>query len=124
MKVLLTLLSITLCACTTSTVQQRLAAGKKLSFQRDKGNCLACHIIEQGEDPGNIGPALVNIPAKYKSKQQLKAVIWDATQYNKQTSMPPFGRNKILSPEELDLVVDYIWSINTPENTSPDKDTP
>jgi sulfur-oxidizing protein SoxX len=61
-------------------------------------------IIEEGEDPGNIGPTLVNMQQKYPDKEQLKAVIWDATAFNSQSSMPPFGRNKILSPEELDHV--------------------
>ena len=115
MKSLLFLvLSGALAACTSTAMQQRLAQGKEISFQRSKGNCLACHIIEDGEDPGNIGPALVNTQKKYSSKNQLRAIIWDATAFNAQTSMPPFGKNKILSPEELDLVVDYIWSINTP----------
>lgn len=108
--VLISLLS----ACTAPAMQQRLAAGKKISFQRSKGNCLACHVIEDGEDPGNIGPALVDIQAKFNSKEQLKAIIWDATQFNEHTIMPPFGRNKILNSEQLDLVVDYIWSLNTP----------
>ncbi|NOQ13980.1 MAG: sulfur oxidation c-type cytochrome SoxX [Methyloprofundus sp.] len=104
-------LVLSLGGCTLTAKQQRLATGKQLSFQRDKGNCLACHIIEEGEDPGNIGPALVDIQAKFNSKAQLKAVIWDASQFNAQTSMPPFGKNKILTPEELDQVVDYIWSL-------------
>ena len=107
------LFSYSVIACSTATTQQRLAQGKEISFQRSKGNCLACHIIEEGEDPGNIGPALVDIQKNYASKDQLRAIIWDATAFNEQTSMPPFGRNKILSPEELDLVVDYIWSLNT-----------
>ncbi len=112
MKIIILLcLSLSFSACTSSS-KQRLVVGKQLSFQRDKGNCLACHIIEEGEDPGNIGPALVDIQTKFSSKSQLKAVIWDATQFNSQTSMPPFGKNKILSPEELDQVVDYIWSLN------------
>lgn len=100
------------CANTIPVNSQRFSAGKRLSFQQDKGNCLACHIIEEGEDPGNIGPTLNNITTKYQTKEQLKAVIWDATQFNAQSSMPPFGRNQILSPDELDLVVDYIWSLN------------
>ena len=108
------LLSLFLASCTYPDMQKRLATGKDLSFQRSKGNCLACHIIEEGEDPGNIGPALTNMQAKYQTKAQLKAIIWDATEFNAQTSMPPFGKNNILSPEELDLVVDYIWSINAP----------
>ena len=96
--------------------QQSLAAGKQLSFQSDKGNCLACHIIEDGEDPGNIGPALVDIQARFATKLQLKAIIWDATQFNSETSMPPFGKNKILSVEELELVVDYIWTLTDTPN--------
>jgi len=99
-------------ACTYPKVQQDLSIGKQLSFQRNKGNCLACHAIEDGEAPGNIGPALVNISTRFTTKTDLKALIWDATQFNAQTSMPPFGKNKILTPDELDHVVDYIWSLN------------
>ncbi len=119
MKTILFLcLIFNIAACTlplTSSIsrQQRLTLGKQLSFQRDKGNCLACHVIENGEDPGNIGPALVNIQTKYTTKSQLKAIIWDATQFNPQSSMPPFGKNKILTPDELELVADYIWSLTT-----------
>lgn len=108
---LLACLLLSLGACSFVASQQSLAVGKQLSFQRNKGNCLACHIIEEGEDPGNIGPALADIQTKFATKEQLKALIWDATQFNPQTSMPPFGKNKILSPKELDLVVDYIWSL-------------
>ncbi len=99
-------------ACTVLSEKQRLAQGKQLSFQRDKGNCLACHIIEDGIDPGNIGPALTHIPERFTTKAQLKTLIWDATQFNPQTSMPPFGKNKILTTEELERVVDYIWSLD------------
>jgi len=89
----------------------QIQQGKQLSFQRDKGNCLACHEIQQGEAAGNIGPRLHNISAKFKTKKQLKAIIWDATQFNKNTSMPPFGKHKILTAKEIDAVVNYIWSL-------------
>ena len=118
------ILGVVTCAlppASSIAMQQRLLQGKQLSFQRDKGNCLACHIIEEGEDPGNIGPALVNIQLKYATKPQLKAIIWDATEFNAQSSMPPFGKNQILTPEELDLVVDYIWSL-TVSSTQPVKE--
>lgn len=112
MKIALSLgLICLLIACSHSPRQANPAQGKQLSFQRDKGNCLACHAIEDGEDPGNIGPALINIQARFASKEALKDIIWDATRFNPQTSMPPFGKNKILSSEELEHVVDYIWSL-------------
>lgn len=102
---------LTACVTNTEKTGATLIAGKQLSFQRNKGNCLACHIIENGEDPGNIGPALVNMQQRFAKKSELKTLIWDATQFNEKTSMPPFGRNKILSPKELDAVVDYIWTL-------------
>ncbi len=85
--------------------------GKQLAFTRSKGNCLACHVIEDGESPGNFGPPLKAIQKKFKSKQQLRQQIWNATQFNPNTSMPPFGRNKILTEQEIDKVVDYIWQL-------------
>ncbi|WP_349026423.1 sulfur oxidation c-type cytochrome SoxX [Methyloglobulus sp.] len=86
-------------------------AGKQIAFSREKGNCLACHEIENGEFPGNIGPALKNVPSRFKNKQQLREQIWDATHNNPETSMPPFGKNKILSEDEIDLLVDYLWGL-------------
>lgn len=108
-------------ACSIPAKPSRLASGKQLSFQRNKGNCLACHIIEDGKDPGNIGPALVNIQTRFTTKTELKTLIWDASQFNANTSMPPYGKNKILNPEELELVVDYIWSLKSLDR-QPDKE--
>ena len=89
----------------------RLKQGKQLAFQRSKGNCLACHVIENGEMPGNLGPPLKAIQSRFDSKQQLRKQIWDATEFNPETSMPPFGKNKILTEPEIDIVTDYIWSL-------------
>ncbi|MDC9729813.1 MAG: sulfur oxidation c-type cytochrome SoxX [Methyloprofundus sp.] len=113
MKFFIPLCCFFLSACVVNQPKNTLTTkqGKQLSFQRNKGNCLACHVIQDGKDPGNIGPALNNIQQKFATKAQLKALIWDATQFNEKTSMPPFGKNKILTPEELEAVVDYIWSI-------------
>jgi L-cysteine S-thiosulfotransferase len=113
MKIIITLVSFVLvsCAPTTQTKKQPPNAGKQIAFSRDKGNCLACHAIEDGEFPGNIGPALTALSTRFKSKQQLREQIWDATRFNPETSMPPFGENKILSEEEIDQVVDYLWGI-------------
>jgi sulfur-oxidizing protein SoxX len=101
-----------LLGCSTITPPtQPLKAGKEIAFSREQGNCLACHIIADGEFPGNIGPALNNLPSRFKDKQQLKQQIWDATQFNPETSMPPFGKNKILSENEIDQLVDYLWDL-------------
>ncbi|MDE2260689.1 MAG: sulfur oxidation c-type cytochrome SoxX [Betaproteobacteria bacterium] len=88
--------------------------GRSLAFDSVKGNCLACHAIPgepKAESPGNIGPPLVNMKERYPDRAKLRARIWDATVYNPDTSMPPFGRNKILTEHEIDLVTDYIQGL-------------
>jgi sulfur-oxidizing protein SoxX len=86
-------------------------SGKQLAFDRDKGNCLACHAIAGGESPGDIGPPLSGLKKRFKDKRQLYAQIWDAARFNPATSMPPFGRNKVLSDVEIDAVVQYLWGL-------------
>lgn len=85
-------------------------AGKQIAFDRAKGNCLACHQITGGESPGNIGPALVNMKIRYPEKKKLFDRIADATTFNPETSMPPFGKHQILTASELDQVVEFIWT--------------
>lgn len=105
-------LSSLLIACAvTQPSNGKISPGKEIAFSREKGNCLACHEIADGEDPGNLGPPLKNLNARFKSKQQLREQIWDATRFNPETSMPPFGRNKILTEDEIDQTVDYLWGL-------------
>ena len=96
------------------TLAQDAAAieeGKKLSFDRKKGNCLACHMIEGGDLAGNIGPPLLAMQQRYPDRAQLRAQIWDSTVKNPQTLMPPFGRNRILSEDEIDRIVDFLYTL-------------
>ena len=114
MKLLLSLSIFLLFSCSAqnkTTPEAADVSGKQLSFARNKGNCLACHVIENGEFPGNIGPPLKKIQKRFDSKQQLHQQIWDATLFNPDTSMPPFGKNKILTEQEIDEIVDYIWRL-------------
>ena len=85
--------------------------GKKIAFDRKKGNCLGCHMIEDGSAPGNIGPPLVAMKARFPDKSVLRAQIWDATKRNPATMMPPFGKHNILTDKEIDLVTEYIYSL-------------
>ncbi len=85
--------------------------GKKLAFDRKKGNCLACHAIEGGDLPGNIGPPLVAMKARFPDKAKLHAQIYDARKSNPHTIMPPFGPHKILNDEEIDKIVEFIYTL-------------
>jgi len=88
-----------------------IADGKKVAFNRKKGNCLACHMIPGGSLPGDIGPPLVAMKARFPNKADLRAQIWDATVKNPHTIMPPFGKNQILTEKEVDLVTEFIYSL-------------
>ncbi len=88
-----------------------IAEGKKIAFNRKKGNCLGCHMITDGALPGNVGPPLIAMKARFPDKAKLKAQIWDATVANPKTIMPPFGRHNILSDQEVDKITDFIHSL-------------
>ena len=88
-----------------------IADGKKVALDRQKGNCLACHMIQGELLPGNIGPPLLAMKARYPNKADLRAQIWDPTAKNPNSIMPPFGRHRILSEKEIDLVTEYILSL-------------
>jgi len=86
-------------------------AGKKIANERKLGNCVACHSMPDAESPGAIGPVLIQMQSRYPDKEKLRAQIWDATVANPDSSMPPFGKHGILDEQQLNDVVEYIWSI-------------
>jgi sulfur-oxidizing protein SoxX len=101
----------TLAAIPAAAAAADIAKGKEIAMDRAKGNCVACHFMLEGESPGNLGPALIAIQGRYDSKEKLHDQIYDATVVNPESAMPPFGKNRILSDEELENVVEYIWSL-------------
>ena len=85
--------------------------GKAIAFNKKKGNCLACHQIVGGKLPGNIGPPLVAMKARFPDKAKLAAQITDARTNNPNTIMPPFGPHEILSKGDINKVVEFIYSL-------------
>ena len=90
--------------------QSGVADGKKLAFDRGKGNCLVCHVIKGGENPGTIGPELSDLKNKYK-RDELVEIVFDETKRNPLTVMPPFGRNRILTEKEINAIVDFLQTL-------------
>jgi sulfur-oxidizing protein SoxX len=91
--------------------QSSVAEGQKLAFDRGKGNCLTCHVIKGGDLPGSIGPELTNIKQKYPDRKDLVAILNDETKRNPLTVMPPFGRNRILTEQEINAIVDFLQTL-------------
>jgi L-cysteine S-thiosulfotransferase len=91
--------------------QSAVSEGQKIAFDRGKGNCLTCHEIKGGDLPGTIGPPLKDIKSKYPDRKDLIAIVDDETKRNPLTVMPPFGRNRILTEQEINAVVDFLQTL-------------
>ena len=91
--------------------QSAAAEGQQIAFDRGKGNCLTCHEIRGGDLPGTIGPPLTDIKRKYPDRNELVAIVTDETKRNPLTVMPPFGRNRILTEQEINAVVDFLQTL-------------
>lgn len=88
--------------------------GKQLAFDSAKGNCLSCHAmptIPDAEAAGTVGPPLIAMQVRYPDKAQLRAEIWNAMVSNPDTVMPPFGKNKILTEQEIDKITDFVYGL-------------
>ena len=96
---------------TATVAADTLADGKKLAFDKKKGNCLACHLIAGGKQAGNIAPPLIAMKARFPDKAVLRAQISDARAKNPDSMMPPFGPHGVLSEKEIDTVLEYIYSL-------------
>ena len=98
-------------AASAASSSDMAAKGKEIAFNRKKGNCLACHVMADGVSPGDIGPPLVAMKARFPERQKLFDQIYDATKRNPLTRMPPFGKHKILSNAEINAVIDYLYTL-------------
>ncbi len=89
------------------------ARGRKVMVTRSLGNCAACHKFPGVESPGDIGPDLEEAMQSYGpgDRAEVRQWIWDAREFMPHTIMPPFGANKILTPEQIDDVVEYLYSL-------------
>ena len=88
--------------------------GKDISFNRGKGNCLACHAmpgLPDAEQPGDSGPPLIAMKDRFPDKKVLRAKIWDATATNANSYMPPMGKHKVMTEQEIDKVVDFVYGL-------------
>lgn len=94
------------------TLTKNQEQGRAIAFSKSEGNCLACHKIGDGTQPGNIGPALIAMKIRFPNKEDLFKVIWDPREkFGRGVIMPPFGDHKILTKEQIDKVVDYLYTL-------------
>ncbi len=87
--------------------------GEKIAKTRKLGNCVACHYLPDVESPGDIGPNLLEAMQGYTMADREEVVQWiqDPREFNPSTIMPPFGANKALTPQQIDDLVSYLYSL-------------
>lgn len=103
--------SMAIVAPSTAVAADMVEQGKKIAENRKKGNCFACHSYEGAHLPGNIGPPLVAMKARFPDKDKLRAQIADPTKANPNSMMPPFGKHNILTEEEINAVTEWVYTL-------------
>jgi len=105
-------------ACSATSAQgaeTRPRAGhesaRAIAFDAARGNCLACHAIDDGTPAGTVGPALSGLATRFPSRAALYAFLWDPRATRPHAMMPPYGRNGILSARELAELSDWLWTL-------------
>lgn len=101
-------------AAIASAEDHRIEAGRALAHDFSKGNCLACHLAPadaKAVTKANIAPPLSMIRERFPYRQALRTQIWDPTERNPDTVMPPFGKHRILTDQEIELVIDYLYTL-------------
>jgi len=101
--------------------------GYQIAQFRKGGNCFACHkykgdtkVIKKFKkgkpkwakgQAGDIGPPLVAMKARFPDKAKLRAQIFDATANNPDSLMPPFGKHNMLKAKDIDLLVEWLYTL-------------
>lgn len=102
------------------------ARGKKISINRKKGNCLACHAVTVLKDVpyhGEVAPTLDGVADRY-APGQLRMMIVDQKKYFPDTIMPAMYRIKglhrvqkkwqgktILTAQEVEDVLAFLLTL-------------
>jgi sulfur-oxidizing protein SoxA len=79
----------------------------------DKGNCLACHALPAalGRAGGDAGPALNGSRMRELGAARTRQLIEDPMAANGNTTMPPYGRHRILTSAEIEATVRFLQSL-------------
>lgn len=86
----------------------------ELFTRADKGHCIACHQLPAGAGPASratLGPALAGERMRALGREGLRDILEDPQRANPETVMPPFGRHRILSPEEIRRLVEFLHAL-------------
>jgi len=96
--------------CNDNPPKDAVTQGGCIAIARAKGNCQACHHVP-GISSGNIALSLAGVAQRIPDKSRVRAQIQDPTKTNPKTVMPPYGKHEILAPEEIEKVIEWLWTL-------------
>jgi L-cysteine S-thiosulfotransferase len=85
--------------------------GEALAVDRAMGNCLACHTMRGSDVPSNVGPELTYMKARFPNRADLVLILTNEAARNPGTMMPPFGRDLILTADQINQIVDFLYTL-------------
>ena len=106
--------SSVLAEAAVTNIASQVDKGRAIFLDERKGNCAACHKVPNDaavKTKSNIGMPLEAVKARYPDRAKLRDAIWDLTKSVPNTIMPPYGKNRILSDDEIDVLVIYLETI-------------
>ncbi len=85
-----------------------LEQGKVLALKL----CQACHEFKGADQAGTVGPPFIQMSQRFPKRERMRDIIYDPQKALKpHTMMPPFGRHGFLDKKEIELVIDYLYTL-------------
>lgn len=85
-----------------------VSEGKKLALEF----CVACHQFTGTTQAGSLGPPLLVMKDRFPDRKRIYSIIYDpAVAIRPHTMMPPFGRNRLLDSDEINRIIDFLYSL-------------
>ena len=102
-------LAITVFAANAGEVgKEAIKEGQRLTLEF----CQACHQYTGTEQAGTVAPPLLGMKGRFPDRKKLYNIIYDPqVAINKDTMMPPFGRNELMAKEEIEKVIDFLYTL-------------
>jgi len=99
------------------------ARGRRLVFDRQKGNCLVCHAVPGVNSPGDLGPDLAGVAERH-SLAELRLRLVDPRRIDPDARMPAFYRldgltrvakgfdgKPLFQPQEIEDVLAFLETL-------------
>jgi L-cysteine S-thiosulfotransferase len=98
--------------------------GRALFLDRQRGPCTGCHLVPGADvwPAGSVGPDLSTFGDRHLPDPLIYQQLWDPRLTFPATVMPPWGAQKIFTPEELVHLVAYLKTLHGPVPPEQDAD--